>query len=113
MGVDAADAVGLGVFTDQQVMVNAQLDFATDHHVVLEEAVEGVVDRAFGGVFHRDHAKVHRTGRHFAEHFVDRRHRLADHRVTEVLHGRRLGEGAFRAEVRHFQRLLEAPGTRT
>jgi len=27
--------------------------------------------------------------------------------VTEVLHRCRLGEGAFRAEVSHFQRLLE------
>ncbi|MNO64216.1 hypothetical protein D3C76_549410 [compost metagenome] len=107
VGVDAADAVGLGVFTDQQVMVDTQLDFAADHHVMFEEAVEGVVDRAFGGVFHRHDAKVHRPGRHFTEHFVDRRHRLADHRVTEVFHRCSLGEGAFRAEVSHFQRLLQ------
>ncbi|MNO80147.1 hypothetical protein D3C76_713400 [compost metagenome] len=79
---------------------------------MLEEAVEGVVDRALGGVFHRHDAKVHRPGRHFTEHFVDRRHRLADHGVAEVLHGRRLGEGAFRPQIGDFQRLFEGQARR-
>ena len=107
MGVDAGDLVGLGGLADQQVMVNAQLDFATDDHVVLEEAVEGVVDRAFGGILHRHHAEVDRTGSHFAEHLVDGRHRHADHRMTEVLHRRCLTEGAFRAEISDFQRVFQ------
>ncbi|MNT16663.1 hypothetical protein D3C72_1517770 [compost metagenome] len=92
--------------------MDAQLDLAANHHVVLEEAVQGVADRAFGGVFHRHHAEVDGTGRHFAEHFVDGRHRPADHRVAEVLHGRCLGEGAFRAEVGDFQRLFQGQARR-
>lgn len=61
MGIDPGDVVGLGGFADQQVMVDTQFDFAADHHVVLEEAVEGMVDRPLGGVFHRHHAEVHRA----------------------------------------------------
>ena len=110
--VDTGDFVGLGSLANQQVVVNTQLHLTADHHVVLKEAVEGVIDRAFGGVFHRHHAKIHRTGRHFAEHFVDGRHRHADHRVAEMLHRRRLGERPFRAEVSHFQRLLKSQAGR-
>ncbi|MNR40795.1 hypothetical protein D3C85_1591200 [compost metagenome] len=32
--------------------------------------------------------------------------------MAEVLHGRRLSEGAFRAEISHFQRLLERQARR-
>ena len=92
--------------------MDTQLHLTADDHVVFEEAVQGVVDRAFGGVFHRHHAKIHRTGRDFTEDFVDGRHGLADHRVAEVLHGCGLGEGAFRAEVSHFQRLLQRQARR-
>ncbi|MNN04299.1 hypothetical protein D3C81_1170200 [compost metagenome] len=74
---------------------------------MLKEAVEGVVNRTFGGVFHGHHTKVDGAGRHFAEHFVDRRHRLADHGVTKVLHGRGLGKSTLRAEVGDFERLLQ------
>ncbi|MCY1451391.1 hypothetical protein D9M71_682570 [compost metagenome] len=71
-----------------------------------------MVDRALGGVFHRHHAEVDRTGGHFAEHLVDRRHRLADHRVAEVLERRSLGEGALRAEVGNLERVLEGQAGR-
>src|SRR5690606_2142306 len=50
VGINAGDAIGLGRLAHQQVMVDAQLDFAADDDVVLEEAVQRVVDRAFGGV---------------------------------------------------------------
>ena len=112
MGIDAGDLVGLGGFADQQVMVDAQLDFAADHHVVLEEAVEGVVDRALGGVLHRHHAEVHRTGGHFTEHLVDGGHRHADHGMTEVLHRRSLAEGALGAEVGDLERVLQGQAGR-
>ncbi|MNH13822.1 hypothetical protein D3C79_734040 [compost metagenome] len=112
VGVDAGDAVGLGVLAHQQVVVDTQLDFTANHHVMLEEAVQGVADRTFSGVFHRHHTEVDGTGRHFTEHFVDGRHRPTDHRVAEVLHGRRLGEGAFRAEVGDFQRLFQGQARR-
>ena len=92
--------------------MDTQLDFAADHHVVLKEAVQGVVDRAFSGVFHWHHAKIHRTGRHFTEHFVDGRHRLADHSVAEVLHGRRLGKRTLRTEISNLQRLLKRQARR-
>ncbi|MNT36614.1 hypothetical protein D3C72_1727110 [compost metagenome] len=74
---------------------------------MLEEAVEGVVDRALGGVFHRHHAEVDRAGGHLAEHLVDGGHGHADHRVTEMLHRRGLTEGAFRAQVGDLQRVLQ------
>ena len=107
MGVDAGDAVGPGILADQQVMMDAQLHLAADHQIVLEEAVQGVVDRALGGVFHRHHAEVDRPGDHLAEHLVDRRHRRADHRVAEVLECGSLGEGAFRAEIGNLERMLQ------
>ncbi|MCY1418425.1 hypothetical protein D9M71_339840 [compost metagenome] len=74
---------------------------------MFEEAVEGVVDRALGGVLHRHHAEVDRTGGHFAKHFVDGGHGGADHRMTEMLERRGLGEGAFRPQVGDLERLLE------
>ncbi len=107
MGVDAGDVVGLGVLTHQQVMVDAQLNFTADHHVVLEEAVQGVVDRTLGGVLHRYDTEVDCTGSHLAEHLVDGGHRRADHRMAEMLEGSRLGEGAFRPQVRHLEGLLQ------
>lgn len=87
--------------------MDTQLDFAADHHVMLEEAVQRVADGALGGVLHRHHTEIDRTRRHFAEHLVDGRHRAADHGMAEVFHGGGLGEGPFRAEVGHFQRLFE------
>ncbi|MNT29840.1 hypothetical protein D3C72_1656020 [compost metagenome] len=74
---------------------------------MLEEAVEGVVDRALGGVLHRHHAEIHRTSGDFAEDFVDRSHRRTDHRMAEMLEGGGLGEGALGAEVGDLERLLQ------
>ncbi|MCY1432223.1 hypothetical protein D9M71_482140 [compost metagenome] len=112
VGVDAGDVVGLGGIAHQQVVVDAQLHFTADDHVVLEEAVQGVVHRALGGVLHRHHAEVHRTGGDFAEDFVDGRHRRTDHRMAEMLERRCLGEGALRAEVSDLERLLQGQAGR-
>ncbi len=112
VGVDTRNALRLGALTDQQMVVNAQLDLATDDHVVFKKAVQRVVDRAFGGVFHRDHAKVHRTSNHFTEHFIDGSHRQTNHRMAEVLHGRGLGERTLRAEIGDLERLFKGQAGR-
>ncbi len=89
------------------MVVNAQFDFAADHHVVFKEAVEGVIDRAFGGVFHRNHAEIHSTGDHFAKHFVNCGHRQTDDGVAEMLHRSGLGERPLRAKIGNLERLFQ------
>ena len=87
--------------------MNAQLDFTADHHIVLKEAVQGVVDGALGGVFHRHHTKLYGAGCDFTEDFVNRGHRHADHRMAEVLERRRLGKGTFRPQIGDSQRFFQ------
>ena len=74
---------------------------------MLKEAVQRVIDRAFGGVLYRHHTEMHCACSNFTEDLVNCRHRHTDHRVTKMLECSRLGKGAFRAEVGHTQRLFK------
>ena len=105
MRADAHDLLQ-ALHAAHQVLTDAQLDFAADLQRRVQEHVERVVDRAFGGVLDRHHAEVGVPGLHFFEHFADRRQRQRAHRMTEMLEHRLLRERAFRPEERDLERLL-------
>ena len=56
-----------------------------------EEAVEGVVDRALGGVLDRHHAEIGAARLDLVKHLVDGGERQRAHRVTEVIEHRASG----------------------
>ena len=72
--------------------MDTQLHLTADDHVVLEEAVQRVVDRPFGGIFHRHHPVVAGSGLDLPEDIANAAHRHRLGGVTEVLDRRRLGE---------------------
>jgi hypothetical protein len=101
-------------------MVDPHLHLAANPQRRLQKHIQGVIDHALGGIFHRHHPVIGGTGLDLAEHFINGPHRDAVDRFAEMLERRGLGKGAFRAEKgdaqRFFQRqtgrhdLAEQPG---
>ena len=71
------------------------------------EAVERVVDHAFGGVLHRHHPIVGAFRFHLTEHFIDGGKRTGTRKMAELFDGRSLGVGTRRTEIGDRERLLE------
>ena len=66
-----------------------------------------MIDHPFGGVLDGNDAIVDGPRLHFPKHFIDGRHGQADGAFTEMLQRGLLGEGAFRPEISHLDRLLQ------
>ena len=75
MGDDPGQRLGVAgaVLVDDEGVVDRQFHLGADAHPPgeLHEAVQGVVDHAFGGVLHRHDTEVDAAVLHLAEHLVD------------------------------------------
>ena len=106
MGVDGAH-LGQRGRVAQQAMGDAREEFGLDVHVVAQEKVEAHAHGALEGVLQRHDAQLALPPGHF---FKDLRQIVAgmeDGRVPQIFHARKIGEGAFRAEVGHMLRALQ------
>ena len=86
-----------------QVMVYPQLDFPTDIQAGLLKQIQRVTDHAFRRIFNRYHAIIGRTGRHLAEHIIQRVECQWQHRVTKLFQHRCLSKGPFGTQIGNGQ----------
>ena len=106
MRIDPGDPPQAG-FAGQQVLVNAQHEFAADPQRCRQQQVHRAADRTLGRVFDGNHCVLRVPGLDLAEDIVDRDLRQQAGRVTEVLGRRRFRKGAERAEKGNSQGLFQ------
>ena len=87
--------------------MNAKLHLTADFQRRGHEHIQGVIDHALGGILHRHHTVMGRTGFHLAEDRINRGQWHTDHRVPEVLERRRLSKGAYRAQEGNVHGLFQ------
>lgn len=106
VGIDLGDLlqpVGPG----QQVLVDAQHDFAANLEGRREQQIHGPPHRAFGGILHRHHGVMGVGGFDFAKNVVDRGLRQKPGGMAEMLGGGGFGKGTQGAEEGNAQGLFQ------
>ena len=89
------------------MMMNPELNFATDLKRRVNEHIQRMVDNALDGIFHGDYTVVARTRLHLSENLINVVEGRRAHRVPKVLERCRLGEGPFRPQKSNLQRLFQ------
>ena len=94
----------------EQAVGNARKEFSLNMHLMAQEEIKAHAHRALQGVLQRHDAQFTLPAAHLLEHLGQIVAGMEDGRMSQIFHARKVGKGAFRAEIGHVLRPLQ--GTR-